>query len=314
MTHDLILQHMQGATQHQPVTLDELASKTGLLPDTISMILDQMQNTLPAVINKVKVIKNGQTEIIVWPTGAIQPTFWRDFKLAGSKTPPPKRVETNPNHQPKEPAMDDTMKATPARARAGDEPQPRSLQILRYIEQHPGCSTYEVQKALKITAPACYLKPYIAAGYVVSSQNKVEGRRPSNSIRLAPGISADELYKIRRKLNAGTEKPQSAAPTETVQSIGAEEIPRFVKQPEPDSPVYYAMKNTEDKLRQAIAAIYEELPAGGDISIARLIDGELSINYHMFGMDDIIEIGDDIDHLAEVIRAHRTLNKHRSAA
>lgn len=109
--------------------------------------------------------------------------------------------------------MDDTMKATPARASAGDEPQPRSLQILRYIEQHPGCSTYEVQKALKITAPVGYLKPYIAAGYVVSSQNKIEGRRPSNSIRLAPGITADELYKIRRKLNAGTGKPQSAAPT-----------------------------------------------------------------------------------------------------
>lgn len=211
MTHDLILQHLKGATSQNPVTLEQLVEKTGLLPDTISMILDQMHNVVPAVINKVKVIKNGQTQILVWPTGVILSTGWRNFNPG--KTPPPKRVETNSHHQPKEPAMDDTMKATPARASADDEKTPRSLQILRYIEQHPGCSTYEVQKALKITAPVGYLKPYIAAGYVVSSQNKVEGRRPSNSIRLTPGITADELYKIRRKLNANTGKPQSAAPT-----------------------------------------------------------------------------------------------------
>ncbi len=213
MSHALILQHLKGATSQDPVTLEQLVEKTGLLPDTINMILDQMSNVVPAVINKVKVIKNGQTKIVVWPTGAIQPPVWRDFRVAASKTPPPKRVETNPHHQPKEPAMDDTMKAAPARASAGDAKPPRSLQILRYIEHHPGCSTYEVQKALKITAPVCYLKPYIAAGYVVSTQNKIEGRRPSNSIRLAPGITADELYKIRRQLSAGTGKPQSAAPT-----------------------------------------------------------------------------------------------------
>lgn len=212
MSHDLILQHLKGATSQDPVTLEQLVEKTGLLPDNINMILDQMNNVVPAVIGKVKVIKNGQTKIVVWPTGAIQPAVWRDFRVAASKTPPPKRVETNPQHQPKEPAMDDTIKAAPARTSADNEKTPRSLQILRYIEQHPGCSTYEVQKALKITAPICYLKPYIAAGYVISTKNKIEGRRPSNSIRLAPGITADELYKIRRHLNAGTGKLQSAAP------------------------------------------------------------------------------------------------------
>jgi len=220
MTHDLILQHLKGATAQSPTTLEQLASATGLLPDAINQLLDQMVHCVPAAVNKIKSTKDGKTQVLVWPTGAIQPPVWRDFKVAGSKTPPPKRVETNPHHQPNEPAMDDTMKATPARASADDEKTPRSLQILRYIEQHPGCSTYEVQKALKITAPVGYLKPYIAAGYVASSQNKIEGRRPSNSIRLTPGISADELYKIRRKLSAGTDKADTGDMRQAQMQLG----------------------------------------------------------------------------------------------
>lgn len=127
MTHDLILQHLKGATRHQPVTLEELASKTGLLPDTISMLLDQMQNTVPATINKVKIIKNGKAQIIVWPTGAVQPFSYRnDIRANGKRRPDlPAHAET------KDPATNTREKVSNA-------------DVVKYVITHPGSTTIQV--------------------------------------------------------------------------------------------------------------------------------------------------------------------------
>lgn len=101
--------------------------------------------------------------------------------------------------------MDDSVKTTPASADTSDQEVPRSLKMLRYIEQHPGCSYYDIQTTIGIQAPAGYLKPYIAAGYLLVTKTKPDGHVEICSLQLAPGITAGELYKIRRYMKASTE-------------------------------------------------------------------------------------------------------------
>lgn len=70
LTHQKILAMLKGCTSTAPMEFDTLLRKTGLLPDTLAMVLAQMQHSLPATINSCIITKAGKSRTVYWPTGA----------------------------------------------------------------------------------------------------------------------------------------------------------------------------------------------------------------------------------------------------
>lgn len=93
MSCEILLKHMQGATSQAPISVDELVVKTGLLPDTIITLLDQMHNQVPAPINKVKITSAGKTSIVCWLTGQVQRYSYAQTNTAIHKPRIPRESE-----------------------------------------------------------------------------------------------------------------------------------------------------------------------------------------------------------------------------
>jgi hypothetical protein len=70
LTHQKILAMLKGCTSTAPMEFDTLVRKTGLLPDTLAMVLAQMQHSLPATINSCIITKAGKSRTVYWPTCA----------------------------------------------------------------------------------------------------------------------------------------------------------------------------------------------------------------------------------------------------
>lgn len=186
MSHDLILQHLKGATAQAPITLIELAQRTKLLPDRINELLDEMHQCIPAMINKVKITRAGQSTIVAWPTGVIQPFSYHAKQYATPARPP-----RNP-----EPAKETTVQTE----NVANVEVPRTLQILRFIENHPGCSVHQITDGTKITSPIAYVKGYADKGLVF-----IEGERGQKSLSLKPDTRAEDIFNSRR--HAAANKP-----------------------------------------------------------------------------------------------------------
>lgn len=71
MTQQKILAFLQGCDSQHPMEFGALLKKTGLQPDTLRMVLDQMQHSLPATINSCTLTKQGKSSAMYWPTGAV---------------------------------------------------------------------------------------------------------------------------------------------------------------------------------------------------------------------------------------------------
>ncbi|HAF44694.1 MAG TPA: hypothetical protein DCK83_07080 [Gallionellaceae bacterium] len=71
LTHQKILAMLAGCDSQKPMPFDTLVEKTGLLPETLSLVLDQMQHSLPATINSCAITKGGSKQTVYWPTGAV---------------------------------------------------------------------------------------------------------------------------------------------------------------------------------------------------------------------------------------------------
>jgi hypothetical protein len=71
-THQKILTMLEGCSSAKPMEFDTLQSKTGLLPDTLAMVLAQMQHSLPATINSCIITKAGKSRTVYWPTGVVR--------------------------------------------------------------------------------------------------------------------------------------------------------------------------------------------------------------------------------------------------
>jgi hypothetical protein len=81
LTHQKILTMLEGCSSAKPMEFDTLIEKTGLLPDTLAMVLAQMQHSLPATINSCIITRAGKSRTVYWPTGASldkQGNSWRE--------------------------------------------------------------------------------------------------------------------------------------------------------------------------------------------------------------------------------------------
>lgn len=71
MTHQKILALMDGYSSANPMPFATLAMKSGLLPDTLRTVLDQMIGTIPSPINRATLTKGDKTQEVYWPTGVV---------------------------------------------------------------------------------------------------------------------------------------------------------------------------------------------------------------------------------------------------
>jgi hypothetical protein len=146
MTHEKILALLAGCSSANPMPFDALAKKSGLLPDTLRMVLEQLQHSLPAPINTAMHTKGGKTQTLIWPTGVVGPflnpsqlssqAFRRDQEQrapadVAHKTPA--KVQPNTSIQNKEQPM-----STPAKPRTGAQPSELSKAIYNKIVASPG--------------------------------------------------------------------------------------------------------------------------------------------------------------------------------
>lgn len=71
MTHQKILNLMAGSSSAKPMPFDTLVEKSGLLPDTLRNVLDQMANSMPASICRATITRGSNTSEVYWPTGMV---------------------------------------------------------------------------------------------------------------------------------------------------------------------------------------------------------------------------------------------------
>lgn len=71
MTHQKILALLAGSSSANPVPFATLAMKSGLLPDTLRMVLDQMIGNVPSPINRATLTRGDKTQEVYWPTGMV---------------------------------------------------------------------------------------------------------------------------------------------------------------------------------------------------------------------------------------------------
>lgn len=126
------------------------------------------------------------------------------------------------------------------------------LMMLEYIEQHPNCTSNEINQGLGFAVGKKFIPSYIEKGLVEVTTN----RHNKSAFRLKDGFTAQQVYETRRHANKSTANvTQSAvhitpavekAPAETLPE--AFEIPSFLTQPQIkldlESPVQSAVDGT----------------------------------------------------------------------
>ena len=177
--HEQILTMIAGSHAQQPMRFNALLDISGLYPDTLNMVLDQMYAAHS--INQATVTRSGIMQREVWPTGmAKQVNAYKvPSKRVAPVIPPPRRNEA-PAIQPKEVTMNINH----------DEKTPKALTILKYIEANPNCNSAQISHATGIVAPRAYIKAHISRGAVIVAGEN----RKDIKMQLAQGQTAEGIY------------------------------------------------------------------------------------------------------------------------
>lgn len=158
MTHQKILSMLNGYSSQKPMPFDVLVQKSGLLPDTLRMVLDQMQHTVPATINSAIITKGGVAKTVCWPTGVVTHSISKEFvinanksaeagfRLRQSSTPKQKMNPIAPTTQ--EPIMNQETKP-----RGGSKPSELNQCIYDKIVEHPGIAHADLVKHAQKECP-----------------------------------------------------------------------------------------------------------------------------------------------------------------
>ena len=176
--HEQILTMLAGSHAQQPMRFNALLDISGLYPDTLNMVLDQMYAAHS--INQATVTRSGIMQREVWPTGmASQLNAYADPSKRVAPTPLSRRNEAQAIKS-KEVTMNINH----------DEKTPKALTILKYIEANPNCNSAQISHATGIESPRSYIKAHISRGAViVAGENRKDMR-----MQLAPGHTATGLY------------------------------------------------------------------------------------------------------------------------
>ncbi|HSH71571.1 MAG TPA: hypothetical protein VK974_00815 [Methylophilaceae bacterium] len=70
-TEEHILQLLNGATSQQPMALNEVVLKSGLVEVTVKGILQNMYHSLPSIVNRAEITRAGIKDFYYWPTGIV---------------------------------------------------------------------------------------------------------------------------------------------------------------------------------------------------------------------------------------------------
>lgn len=283
--HEQILTILAGTTSQQPMQFNALLTISGLLPDTLNMVLDQMYAAHH--INQATVTRSGIMQREVWPTGmAKQLNAYAEPSKRVAPTPLPRRNET-PAIQPKEVTMNINH----------DEKTPKTLTILKFIEANPVCNSAQISHSTGIVAPRSYIKAHIKRGKVLVTG---EGRC-DQYLQLAPGQTAQGIYGNGYTKHA--EKPaaitQTALPAFHLSTAVDAQIPVFITQREDEMPAEAAASPKFDtdlgfytdtvliaktSLQQHIDALFMLLPESATICITRNnAQLEIDIEADVFG-------------------------------
>ena len=177
-THEQILTMLAGNSSQHPMQFNALLTISGLQPDTLNMVLDQMYAAHH--INQATVTRSGVEQREVWPTGMVkQLNTYADPSKRVAPTPLPRRNET-PAIQLKEVTMNINH----------DEKTPKALTILKYIEANPVCNSAQIGHATGIVAPRSYIKAHISRGAVIVMGEN----RNDMKMQLAAGQTAEAIY------------------------------------------------------------------------------------------------------------------------
>lgn len=162
MSHQLILEHIKGATSQDPVTLDHLVEATKLLPDALNALLDQMYCSIPSMINKVKRIKDGRTEILVWPTGVVEPLTFNN------------RNSSQIKRQERPPRVPVSTTSPAAQSVKAPDKRPKSAIIMEYLRKHGSASSKELLEVIGGSAIKAFIYGQLNRGEVI--QERIDGR------------------------------------------------------------------------------------------------------------------------------------------
>jgi hypothetical protein len=200
-----ILDLLEGSSSQKPMPFNVLVDKSGLLPKTLTMILDSMY--AQRSINQAMLTRYGVQQREVWPTGVIEKAVRMDIVINPNKTPPSgyqtrpyRRDESNfrtslsaiPDsdievEKPQQPAAVESEKTMNEKP---ENTTPKALLILEFIEANPGCSSLEIAKAVNVQSINAYIKFHIKRGNVLIEL----GHSRHNKYSLKAGMTAKDIY------------------------------------------------------------------------------------------------------------------------
>lgn len=271
--HEKILTMLAGSHSQQPMQFNALLDISGLQPDALDMVLDQMYEAHS--INQATVTRSGIKQREVWPTGmANQLNAYANPSKRVAPTPPPRRNEA-PAIQPKEITMNINH----------DEKTPKALTILKFIEANPNCNNAQISHATGIESPRAYIKAHISRGAVIVAGEN----RKDIKMQLAQGRTAEAIYGNGYNKAKAAPSPALLAEAEPAPIY---EIPAFLRKSEEQQPVepapvvkfdtdlgLYPVEKIASKptLQDHIDALFMLLPESASIVISRN-DAQLEID------------------------------------
>lgn len=150
MSIEKILALMSGCDQHKPMPFSALLEKSGLQPDTLSMVLRQMRYDIPMQINSITLTRDGSTQDMYWPTGVVK----HGIGPQGIVISPVKRPTFKPLAQREPPREAQPTTAAPApRNQRGRKPSELCAALYERICEQPGVTKKELRKYVLATLP-----------------------------------------------------------------------------------------------------------------------------------------------------------------
>ncbi len=213
MTHQKILTLLEGSSSSNPMPFGELCMKSGLFPDNLKTVLEQMFNTVPAPINRATLTRGGKTQEVYWPTG-----------MVGLRSGPQGIVinPLNPSHQQRPPrnggsdgsenkttsfkAQQETAKvrqktvipATPTQEETMTTQQVTIKHILDLVIAKPGIERDKVMQAL-VCSDGSNRKVVMKCISNGIYHNVLKQTKEDGAVRLHPGEKANGSIKRQPK-------------------------------------------------------------------------------------------------------------------
>ena len=194
--HEQILTMLAGSHAQQPMRFNALLDISGLYPDTLNMVLDQMYAAHS--INQATVTRSGIMQREVWPTGVVSNQIYLN-SLRTPLPPLPRRNEIKPKLMEETMTQDmpqDLEIATLASTLEANvflppiQQLPKALTILKFIEVNPFCNSAQISHATGIESPRSYIKTHISRGAVIVAGEN----RNDMKMHLTQGQTAEGIY------------------------------------------------------------------------------------------------------------------------